>query len=322
MIEELFPDLYRMEIPLPRSPLKALNSYLLKGDGRYLIVDTGQNREECLSEMTLDLKKLNVDLARTDFFVTHMHADHSGLAGMLPTPTSKVYFSKIEAGLALNHYWRERFFDYYTASGFPVDAFEKAVEAHPGKRWGLKAPVDAEPAEEGGGIDIGDFSLKFIHTPGHTPGHICLYDASRKILFSGDHILSDITPNITHWPELKNSLKNYMNSLEKVYPLEVSLTCPGHRRVWGDHKPRIKELIHHHQQRCDEIVTALAAGEKDAFQIAPFITWDIVCDTWEQFPPAQMWFAFGETIAHIDYLIGEGTIRQKRDNGRITFALS
>ena len=79
MIEQVLPNIYRIEIPLPRSPLKALNSYLVKGEGRYLLIDTGQNREECKKEMLTSLKKLEVDLARTDFFITHLHVDHLGL---------------------------------------------------------------------------------------------------------------------------------------------------------------------------------------------------------------------------------------------------
>jgi len=93
MIEELLPDLYRVEVPLPRSPLKALNSYIIKGNGRFLIVDTGMNREECLIPMRSALEKLNIDLEKTDFFITHLHADHSGLVGKLSTDSSKVYFN-------------------------------------------------------------------------------------------------------------------------------------------------------------------------------------------------------------------------------------
>jgi len=48
MIEQVLPDLFRIEIPLPNSPLRSLNSYLIKGKERFLIIDTGMNREECL----------------------------------------------------------------------------------------------------------------------------------------------------------------------------------------------------------------------------------------------------------------------------------
>ncbi|MBP1707530.1 MAG: beta-lactamase domain protein [Chloroflexi bacterium] len=69
MTEMMLPNLYRIEIPLPKNPLKALNSYLIKGDGRFLIIDTGMNREECQNAMFTALEELKVDLKKTDFIL-------------------------------------------------------------------------------------------------------------------------------------------------------------------------------------------------------------------------------------------------------------
>src|SRR4030042_1748214 len=128
MIEELLPGLYRVEIPLPRSPLKALNSYIVKGRERFLIIDTGMNREECLRPMRSELQKLDVDLSRTNFFITHLHADHSGLVGVLATDTSKVYFNKTEASSVAfqisEDFWKV-LFAFYDSNGFPEDEIKK-----------------------------------------------------------------------------------------------------------------------------------------------------------------------------------------------------
>ena len=83
MTEEIFPGLYRIKIPLPESPLKYLNSYVIKSDDKNLIIDTGFNRKECLDAMNNGLKEINVDLADCDFFITHLHADHFGLIAKL-----------------------------------------------------------------------------------------------------------------------------------------------------------------------------------------------------------------------------------------------
>jgi glyoxylase-like metal-dependent hydrolase (beta-lactamase superfamily II) len=83
MIEEVLPALFRIEIPLPGSPLKSINSYVIRALDRTLIVDTGLNRKECLEAMQAGLRELGVDLKETDFFITHMHADHFGLVGRL-----------------------------------------------------------------------------------------------------------------------------------------------------------------------------------------------------------------------------------------------
>jgi glyoxylase-like metal-dependent hydrolase (beta-lactamase superfamily II) len=94
MIEEVVPNLYRMEIPLPKSPLKWLNSYVARGGGRFLIIGTGFNQDECRNEMNAGLQKLGVDLNKTDILVTHFHVDHIGLVGTLATENSLSGFSR------------------------------------------------------------------------------------------------------------------------------------------------------------------------------------------------------------------------------------
>jgi len=326
MFEQILPDLYRIEIPLPKSPLKALNSYLIKGQGRFLIIDTGMNREECMRPMLSSLEKLDVDLNKTDFFITHLHADHLGLVGSLATETSKVYFSEVEASVIDSGSERpeerfQRFSAFYRSHGFPEDEMKKALQNHPGFRYSPRRRLDFCVVKEGDTIDIGDYSFRCIETPGHSPGHMCLYEANKKILVSGDHILIDITPNITCWPELENALKEYLASLEKVYPLDVNLVLPGHRSIWNDHRRRITELQEHHKNRLTEALSALKEGDKTAWEVAPYITWDIDCTSWEEFPPVQKWFAIGETIAHLNYLEAEGRIRSKAEDNKVLFSL-
>jgi glyoxylase-like metal-dependent hydrolase (beta-lactamase superfamily II) len=325
MIEELLPDLYRVEIPLPRSPLKALNSYVVKGRDRFLIIDTGMNREECLRPMLSALKKLEVDLSRTDFFITHLHADHSGLVGTLATDTSKVYFNRPEASSVAfqgsEDYWKGLFV-FYHSNGFPEDEIKKVREGHPGYRYSLRRQINLTTTEEGDEIEVGDYLFRCIETPGHSPGHTCLYEASKKVLVCGDHILFDITPNITYWEELENSLKQYLTNLEKVYTLDVNLVLPGHRNIWNDHRKRIMELKEHHRNRLNEALFALEGGEKTAWEVAPYITWDIGCNSWEEFPSVQKWFAVGETIAHLNYLEADGRARKETKNHKVLYSLA
>jgi len=326
MVEQILPDLYRIEIPLPKSPLGTLNSYLIKGQERFLIIDTGMNREECLRPMLSGLGKLDVDLNKTDFFITHLHADHLGLVGNLATEGSKVYFSEVEASIINSGSKRleERFqesFTLYLSHGFPEDQLNKALQNHPGYRYSPKGQLDFFALKEGDTIDVGDYSFRCIETPGHSPGHMCLYEVKKKILVSGDHILFDITPNITCWPELENALKEYLESLEKIYTLDVNLVLPGHRNILNDHRRRIIELQGHHKNRLNEVLSALEEGDKTAWDVAPYITWDIDVSSWEMFPVVQKWFAIGETIAHLNYLEADGRIRRKEEGNKVVYAL-
>jgi glyoxylase-like metal-dependent hydrolase (beta-lactamase superfamily II) len=321
MFEKILPNLYRIEIPLPNNPLKALNSYLIKGEGRFLVIDTGMNREECKREMLSDLEKLHVDLKKTDFFITHLHADHLGLVSSLVTDTSRVYFNRKEATLINSEWPWQKVYAFYLSNGAPEYELKKSLESHPGYRYGLKQQLDFCILNEGDPLEIGDFGFRCIETPGHSPGHMCLYEANKKILVSGDHILFDITPNITFWLDMANPLKEYLASLEKVYPLDVNLVLPGHRRIWNNHRGRIRELQEHHQARVNEILSALEDGEKTAFEIAPYVSWDADYSSWELFPVLQKWFAVGETIAHLTYLEEEAIIQRKTRGDKIVFSL-
>lgn len=329
MIEELLPGFYRIEVPLPRSPLKALNSYIIKGGDRFLIVDTAFNREECWQPTVSALRELGVDLNRTDFFITHLHADHSGLVGRLATPSSRVYFSEVEAavigggigeGEAHGH-WRDMA-QYYLANGFPAEELEVALQGHPGRRYSSRQFIRVTPVRDGDTIEIGEYKFVGMLTAGHTPGHMCLYEPAKKVLVAGDHLLIDITPNITTWLELENSLKSYLDNLDKVYRLDVAMVLPGHRRLWNDHRKRIRELQEHHRNRLAEARAALEDGPRTAWEVAPHITWDIEADSWADFPTVQKFFAVGETLAHLNYLEGEGRVKRLTRNGKVFYSLT
>ena len=119
MVTEVFDEIYRMEIPLPRNPLRAINSYLVRGRDRCLMIDTGMNRPECLEVMRASLKELAVDLDRTDFFVTHCHSDHIGLVSELNTGKSKVFLNPLDAAIIRNpNLWTEMAAEARTL-GFP-----------------------------------------------------------------------------------------------------------------------------------------------------------------------------------------------------------
>ena len=117
--------------------------------------------------------------------------------------------------------------------------------------------------------------------------------------------------------------KSYLQSLDRVYDLDVELTLPGHRRLITDHRIRIAELKEHHAKRCDEILRIMANGRNlSAYEIASRMTWDIKCDSWEAFPLAQKWFATGEAISHLRYLKEEGRIEQIREKKRYRYHLN
>ncbi|BBO88129.1 MBL fold metallo-hydrolase [Desulfosarcina ovata] len=321
MVEEVRPNLFRVKIPLPDSPLRFLNSYIIISTKRNLIIDTGLNRQECFEAMKSALKELKVKLEVTDFFITHLHADHFGLLSKLVTESSKVYFNRPDAEIIESWEGFETMIAYAGRSGFPEGKLRSALTQHPGYKFGSDWVPKLNILKDGDHIDIGEYHFQCIETPGHTLGHTCLYEPDKKILVSGDHVLQDISPNIQCWSDDENPLKSYLKSLEKVFELDADLVLPGHRRLFNDHRQRIRELQTHHSRRLTEIQDILSNSPISAYETASQMTWDIRADSWKAFPLMQQWFATGEAISHLRYLEEKRMIRRKMADNMVKFLI-
>ncbi len=309
MPEEIFPDLFRIKVPLPDSPLKYLNSYVIRAEKRSLIIDTGLNRDECEDALRTGLGEIGVNPEDADIFVTHLHADHFGLIPRLAGSNTRFFFNRPDAELVENWQGFEPMIRYAAKNGFPEEILRSAVHQHPGYKFGTDWIPALNILSDGDVIEYGQYSLSCVHTPGHTRGHTCLYDAKNRFFIAGDHILEDITPNIQCWSDGINPLKDYMESLDKVRGFDVSLVLPGHRRIFSDFTGRIDTLKAHHEARLVEVEAILQRkSPQTAYSVASQMTWDIFAATWEEFPVAQKWFATGEAISHLRYLEKEGRI--------------
>ncbi len=304
---------------MPNNPLRALNSYIIKSKDRNLIIDTGMNRPECLEAMLNGLKELDVDLNKTDLFITHMHSDHSGNISNLATGDSIVYCHKTDADIIGKGNSWNHMLEGAILNGFPSD--EDAIGKHPGFKYRSINFNDFTHVSDGDIIKVGDYSLTCIHTPGHTEGHICLYDADKKILFSGDHILPKITPNISIWTDEYDALNDYLKNLNKIGELEVDLVLPAHRVTFTDLKGRIDELTKHHERRLNEVLLILKEGSFNAYAVASKMKWDLSYKDFEDFPTPQKWFATGEALSHLKYLENKKQVKKEKVNDHIVYSL-
>ncbi len=331
MLELLYkkPEIYRMLIPLPENPLKTLNSYLIKLENRNLLIDTGFNRPECHEALIENLKELNVDMEKTDIFLTHLHSDHTGLINKIAHKNSKVYIGKIDYEYMFENLegfnWEESE-KRFASEGFPYEIIERLRDTNQAKIFAPDGMFESILVEDGYKFNVDKLEFTVILTSGHTPGHTCLYLEKEKLLFSGDHILFDITPNITSWLRVKDSLRNYIESLEKIKKLEITKTFPGHRATSDNVYSRIDEIIEHHKSRLTdtlEVIKEKSAKEGlTAYEIASFMKWNMRGKSWTEFPDNQKWFAVGETLSHLDYLFNENKIEKFKDNDIYKYKLT
>lgn len=325
MICKMKDYLYAIKVRLVGNPLRDLNCYVICTPARNLLIDTGFNQPECLEDLLQGIEELRLDMSRTDILLTHLHADHSGLVDKIVRPGCKVYMGEYDKELLEETQkssagWQERTV-LYRQEGFPVEILEEAARINPAKALVAEKAVPLTPLKNGQRLTIGEIQLTCIHTPGHTPGHICMYNERDKFMILGDHVLFDITPNITAWPSLPNTLGEYLQSLDLIRGYDVELPLPAHRECHCRLPERIEQLKLHHQKRLAETLRIVQANPGiTAYSVAANMTWSLRGLTWDDFPLAQKWFAMGETLSHIYYLLDDGSLT--RDSHQDGFCYS
>lgn len=317
---EVIPGIYQLQLPLPAKDilLGYVNVYLVQGNSGYLLIDTGWNTEEAFISLNKQLAGIGISLEDiAQIVVTHIHPDHYGLAGRLNHLSHiKLYLHELEKGLIKSRYQDmdnllQQMGRRLHTNGVPPDELPILQTASVGMAK-FVAPTLPDIALRGGEtISTGSFSFKVLWMPGHSPGHICLYEPAKKVLISGDHILPTITPNIGLHPQSgDNPLGNYINSLDAARQLDVNLILPGHENPFTGLQPRIDELIKHHRQREMEILETLEAKQKTAYQISNEISWisDINGVSWQSLTPLHKRLAILETLAHLELMRFNGEV--------------
>lgn len=321
-MREIYPNIYTFPIVLPKSPLREIHSYVIKGEDRTLVIDTGYNQPESLADMQAGLDELGVQMKDVDLIITHLHADHSGLATLFYDAGARIFAGKVDGDLfnamASGEYW-ELLGSFRPLYGISEE--EMAIEDNPGFRFKLDRPVPYQVLEIGSHVQVGGFDFEVVDLIGHTPGHIGLYDREKEIMFSADTVLDPITPNITFWGwDYPNILKTYMRTLSTLRQMKLRFLFPGHRQLITDHVKRIDELVDHHFERMQEILDSIADEERVTVRdVSARIKWRIKAANWDEFPKPQKWFASGETMAHLDYLVASGHLEMTLEDGVLYF---
>jgi glyoxylase-like metal-dependent hydrolase (beta-lactamase superfamily II) len=252
MLEEILPALFQIKVPFPGNPLKDINIYVIKGKNKSLMVDNGIDLPATRQELCSDIAKIGLDLKHTDFFITHSHPDHCSNTSVLAGPDSEIYIGRTDvemlsyggAAMQQRHARRNLFLGVPEGNFFTEGNAFKPV--HPMYELAVQRGWEFSTPEDGQTIEAGEYSFTCIETPGHSQGHLCLYELNHKMLLCGDHILQKVTPVILPTGDDDNPLKQYLASLEKIKKLEITLALPAHRGIIANVKERIRALQHHH----------------------------------------------------------------------------
>ncbi len=322
---EIIPGIHQLKIPIPNNPLEYTNTYLLQGDDGYFLIDAGWGDEMAFQALKKQLSEIGVDLKDiSQIIITHAHRDHYGLADRLrQLSQAKVSLHHLEKNIIAPRYQNideviHQLDQWFHANGVPADELPTSQAAFAGMS---RPPVMALPDISLTGtetISTGIFNLQVLWTPGHSPGHICLYESKQKILLAGDHVLPVVTPNVSLQPNSKtNPLGDFINSLAKVKELDVNLVLPAHEKVFNNLQRRVDEIIQHHEQRSSEMLETMKDGPKTAYQVSTAIIWmpEFGGVRFQNLAPWDKRMAVAETLAHLEAMrVGGRVTKFSRDS--------
>ncbi|MBI2287517.1 MAG: MBL fold metallo-hydrolase [Chloroflexi bacterium] len=181
-MKEIIPGINQLPIPIPHNPLGYTNIYLVQGDGKYLLIDAGVNTEEALESLQEQLAEIGIDLKNiSQIIVTHAHHDHYGLAGRLRQLSgAKIALHYIEKDLLTSRYTNmdetmRQSEQWLHSNGMPSNGQSPYRTAFTGRQRFAEPTLPDITLRGGETISNGTFNLQVLWTPGHSPGHICLY---------------------------------------------------------------------------------------------------------------------------------------------------
>jgi glyoxylase-like metal-dependent hydrolase (beta-lactamase superfamily II) len=197
--------------------------------------------------------------------------------------------------------------DFLVGLGAPRDdATSDVGPAEHMERFSRMAVPDRELAD-GDLADLPGWQLRAVHTPGHTPGHLCFSEERTGLFFSGDHVLPRITPNISSGVESGDDpLRSFLSSLAAVRDVEAVEVLPAHEWRFRGLADRVDELTAHHEQRLAELLAAIRRYPGSTpWDLAAHLTWS---RPWSAYERRMRIFAVTETDAHLRLLASRGLV--------------
>jgi glyoxylase-like metal-dependent hydrolase (beta-lactamase superfamily II) len=311
-------------IPTPTPfPVGDINSYLVvpsAGSESLTLLDTGVKSPESFEALRRGFKEHGFALEQIErILITHAHPDHFGQARRLVELSgATTYASAIEAERMQTHWMpsanrSEQVIDWFRRWGVPEDVIHfDSGRAELGQR--IQDPLDVDVIlAEGDVVAISDLRLEVFETPGHCEGHIVFYEPEAGMLFSGDHLLTDISPvPLLSFPKREGearprSLLAFMESLDKVERLESRATFPSHGDVIWDHRRVIAGYRLHHERRKLQMARLLKDGPRTPFQVAEAM--------FKRHYRTQIFLVLSEVIGHLELLEAEGMVVFEEDGG-------
>lgn len=297
-----------LSLPTP-FPVGPVNAYVIVSEPMTMI-DAGVNTVDSENALKLGFAAKGLFLESVErILVTHGHPDHYGLVRLIKeTSRAESYMGQDELQRLTDHRLSWELGRLLLQAGFPSELLEMmGGRARNWERIHNVASLDCKPVTPGDMFEFRDFSLQAIELPGHTGGHLGFLDAESGVLFAGDTLLPHISPNPLMEPEgeppsrRRPSLKQYLESLDRLEALDLRIVYPGHGPAINDPATVIQYMREHHGRRLEVVHACLDRQGKTPYAVSR-----------ELYPDARefdYFLAVSEVVAHLDVLVEQGRAR-------------
>ncbi|MGW0710022.1 MBL fold metallo-hydrolase [Streptomyces sp. NPDC002643] len=326
-----------VRVPIPDNPLGHTLVYVVDTDRGPVLVDTGWDDPGSWDTLVAGLAACGTSVSEIHgVVITHHHPDHHGLSGAV-REASGAWIAMHAADSAIVRRTRStdpgRWYAYMTAkliaAGAPEDHLAPLrTPRTPRNLPGFAPAVPDREIVPGELLGLPGRRLRAIWTPGHTPGHVCLHLeeahpaqlSGHGRLFSGDHLLPEITPHIGLYEDpddttVTDPLGDYLDSLERVGRLAPAEVLPAHQHAFTDAPARVRELLAHHDSRLADLLTLLSTP-LTAWQLAERMEWN---RPWSDIPFGSRNIAVSEAEAHLRRLVKLGRAEAVAGSEPVTY---
>lgn len=296
------------ELPLG---IDHVHCYFLRGTRGWTLVDTALALPGIRERWRALLGELDAPVER--IVVTHFHPDHVGGAALVAELTgAPVLQGTLDYSQCVRVWGPQRspaqLARFMRRHGMPERELETLLVESNSVAEIVRFESDPEPLEPGDRVD----GWQVLHLPGHADGHLCLLRDG--VLIAGDALLLDISPAVGLYPESRpDPLADFLASLATIARLDPDVAFAGHGRRIDRPAARARELAAHHGERLAAVRTALGNGPQDAYAVS----WSLFPS---ELPRAQRRFAVAESLAHLERLVAEGSVKRLEDELPVRYA--
>ena len=252
----LAPNLYKVILTNKAMRTSSRNLYIIKGNGRSLMIDTSWKVPECLNEMEHVLKELSIDYRDLDIFVTHNHADHSGYISLFIERGARAFMNPVEISECSDRY--HRLYEDNTMRRSYTRECGVTKELAPDAWQEINTGADQlarennisfhfpfTPIAPGDTLSCGGYDFEIVPLYGHTAGQCGLVERKKKLFFCADQVILGLTPIVITSGALAADYAGYR-------------FLPGHYGEFTEIREETCRIIDEYETRCTQLRLALA----------------------------------------------------------------